>query len=122
MTVDLSRLDVPLPPVEADTLRRLADLMDADDARTGNVGIPVSYGHYLVSVGVSGTCAEWDAEWLRLLRARGMQAAKAWADEQEQRTKDLIQLVYPGGATAHAKTAAEVRALADSADSGEATS
>ncbi|MGW2721347.1 hypothetical protein [Streptomyces sp. NPDC001492] len=113
MTVDLFRLDVPRAVVEAATLRRLADLMDEDDARTGNVGIPVSYGHYLASVAVSGTAEEWNAEWLRLLRAQGMQAANAWADEQEQRTKALIQLVYPGGATAHAKTAAEVRALAD---------
>jgi len=101
--------------VDADTrkaLLRLAALMDEDNARTNHVGIPVSYGHYLVSVAVSGTTQEWDAEWLRILRTRGPQAAKAWGDEQEKRTHDLIQLVYPGGATAKARSANEVRALA----------
>lgn len=93
-------------------LLRLATLMDEDDARTNHVGIPVSYGHYLVSVAVSGTTEQWDAEWLRILRTQGMQYAKAWGDEQEKRTRDLIQLVYPGGATAKARSADEVRALA----------
>ena len=116
MTRPIEDLDVPLAAAEAETLRRLAELMDADDARTGRVGIPVSYGHYLVSVAVSGTAEEWDSEWRRILRTQGMQAAKAWADKQEKRERDLIQLVYPGGATARAKTAAEIHALAGSGE------
>lgn len=105
--------------VDAETrqaLLRLATLMDDDNTRTNHVGIPVSYGHYLVSIAVSGTTQEWDADWLRILRTQGMQAAKAWSDEQEKRTHALIELVYPGGATATARSAAEVRALATQTD------
>ena len=101
--------------VDAETrqaLLRLATLMDEDNARTNHVGIPVSYGHYLVSVAVSGTTQQWDAEWLRILQAQGMQAAKDWSDEQDKREHALIDLVYPGGATAKDRSADEIRALA----------
>jgi hypothetical protein len=93
-------------------LLRLATLMDEDNARHNNVGIPVSHGRYLAGLAVSGTADEWDAEWVRILRTDSMQAATIWADLQEKRTQTVIELVYPDGATATARSADEVRALA----------
>lgn len=100
---------------DARVLRRLAELMDEDDARTGKVGIPVSYGHYLLHVAVSGTSQEWDNEFVRILRTESRSAAIAWANQLEAQFQRLIQQVYPGGAVARARSAAEVRELADAA-------
>ncbi|WP_405673131.1 hypothetical protein [Streptomyces sp. NBC_01530] len=98
---------------EIRALRRLADLMDGDDARTGKVGIPVSYGHYLVWLAVVGSYGAWEAEWVRLTRTASVEAASEWSARQETQVQRLIELVYPGGATARARSAAEVRALAE---------
>ncbi|WP_030777169.1 hypothetical protein [Streptomyces sp. NRRL S-920] len=99
-------------PSEAAALNRLADLMAEDDSRTGGVGIPVSYGHRLVWLAIVGSFEAWQTEWLRLTRTESAQAANAWDDRQEALVRRLIELVYPGGATAQAKTVAEVRAMA----------
>lgn len=105
----------PERKVEARTLFRLADLMDEDDARTGKVGIPVSYGHRLIWLAVIGSYEAWEAEWVRLTRTESMDAANEWSARQETQIRQLIELVYPGGATARARSAAEVRALAEAA-------
>ncbi|MER8220951.1 hypothetical protein ABTZ58_10225 [Streptomyces sp. NPDC094143] len=101
------------PDSDAAALRRFANLMDEDDARTSRVGIPVSHGHYLLSQAVSGSSDEWDAEWIRLTKTDSRQAAIEWAQREESQLQRLIQLVYPGGATACPKSAAEVRSMAD---------
>lgn len=99
---------------DAATLHRLAHLMDEDNARTNTVGIPASYGHWLINLAVSGPCEAWDAEWVRLTRTVSRQAAIEWADRQEAQIRRLAELIYPGGATARARSAADVRALAAS--------
>ncbi|MEU5772621.1 hypothetical protein ABZ819_04865 [Streptomyces venezuelae] len=109
----------PRREADAEALHRLADLMDEDDARTGKVGIPVSYGHRLVWLAVVGSHEAWQAEWLRLLRTESLQAANEWSDRQEERIRHLTRLVYPGGATAQSKSAAEVRAMAEGGDGDE---
>lgn len=101
------------PDGDAAALRRFADLMDEDDARTNRVGIPVSHGHYLLSQAVSGSSDEWDAEWIRIARTESRQAAIEWAGREEAQLQRLIERVYPGGATACRKSAAEVRSMAD---------
>ena len=101
------------PAGDAAVLRRFADLMDEDDSRTSKVGVPVSHGHYLLSQAVSGSADEWDAEWLRLAKTESRQAAIEWAEKEEAQLQRLISLVYPGGATACPKSAAEVRSMAD---------
>jgi hypothetical protein len=102
------------PDGDAAALRRFADLMDEDDARTNKVGVPVSCGHYLLSLAVSGSTAEWDAQWIRLANTESQQAAIEWAEAEEAQLQRMIELVYPGGATACRKSAAEVRSMADS--------
>jgi hypothetical protein len=96
-------------------LLRLAALMDEDNAQTRNVGIPVSYGHHLAWLAIVGSHDAWETEWLRLLRTQSLHAANAWSERQEQRMRALIDLVYPGGARAVSRSAAEVRALATDA-------
>jgi len=99
--------------VDVRVLRRLADLMDEDDARTGRVGIPVSYGHRLLWLALVHSFDAWDAEWVRLAHTESVNAASDWADRLEARFQRLVELVYPGGATARARSAAEIRALAE---------
>jgi hypothetical protein len=103
------------PEREADNraLHQLADLMDEDDARTGRVGIPVSYGHRLVWLAVIGSFEAWETEWVRLTRTESVDAANAWSAQQETQVQRLIELVYLGGAMARPKSAAEIRALAE---------
>lgn len=98
---------------DSQVLLRLADLMDEDDARTGKVGIPVSYGHRLVWLAVIGSYEAWEAEWVRLTRTKSVEAANEWSARQENQVQRLIALVYPGGALARARSAAEIRALAE---------
>lgn len=94
-------------------LLRLADLMDEDDARTGKVGIPVSYGHHLAWLAVVGSHEAWEAEWVRLARTESTAVACEWSERQEAQTRCLIELVYPGGATAVTRSADEIRAMAE---------
>ena len=102
---------------DAEALLRLAQLMDEDDARTNKVGIPASYGHYLLREALAGSGDTWDREYARLCHTEGGAAATAWADRLEQQFRRLVELVYPGGATARAVSSADVRALAASTDS-----
>lgn len=97
-------------------LRTMADLMDEDDARTNKVGIPVSYGHYLIFLAVTKPYGDFDIEWARLAKTQSRQAANAWADKIDAQHRRLIELIYPGGAVARAKTAQEIRAMADEAE------
>lgn len=101
---------------DSSTLRRLADLMDEDDARTNKVGIPVSYGHRLIWLAVIGTYEAWEAEWVRLAKTQSLQAAVEWSDGIEAEVQRLIELVYPGGITARPKSAQDIRAMADQAE------
>lgn len=94
-------------------LRRLATSMDEDDAHTNKVGIPVSYGHYLLWLAVIGTYEAWETEWVRLTKTQSAQAAAEWSERQEGQVQRLIEVVYPGGATARPRSAEDVRALAD---------
>ncbi|WP_435595918.1 hypothetical protein [Streptomyces albogriseolus] len=87
--------------------------MDEDDARTDRVGIPASYGHYLLWTAVTKPYGDWDTEWVRLVKTQSRQAAKEWADRLETQFSRLIELVYPGGATAGSRSSAEVRSLAE---------
>lgn len=97
---------------DTSTLRRLADLMDEDDARTNKVGIPVSYGHRLIWLAVIGTYEAWEAQWVRLARTKSVQAASEWSDAIETEVQRLIELVYPGGILARPKSAQDIRAMA----------
>lgn len=101
-------MDIP----DNDVLNRLADLMDADDARTGKVGIPVSYGHFLLWEALVGPGDAWDQEYARLCRTKGSSAAVAWSSGLEAQHRRLLDLAYPGGALAQPISADAVRALA----------
>lgn len=105
---------------KAAALYRLADLMDEDNSRTASispcghpVGIPVSYGHYLVWLAVIGTYEAWETEWVRLAREESLEAAMKWGAGLEQLIRELIGLVYPGGATASPLPPERVREIAD---------
>lgn len=102
---------------DSTALRRAADLMDADDARTNRVGIPVSYGHHLLWLAVVKPFGDWDTEWVRLVKAQSRQAAIEWADRVEAQHQRLIELVYPGGVLAGSRSARDIRALADGIES-----
>lgn len=97
-------------------LRRLATLMDEDDARTNKVGIPVSYGHHLIWLAVIGTYEAWEAEWVRLTKTQSVQVANEWSAGLDAQMRRLIELVYPGGIMARPKSAQDVRAMADQAE------
>ena len=97
---------------DTSTLLRLATLMDEDDTRTNKVGIPVSYGHYLIWLAVIGTYEAWEAEWVRLTKTQSVQAANDWSDQIETEVQRLIELVYPGGITARPKSSQDIRELA----------
>ncbi|MDQ0809840.1 hypothetical protein QFZ63_001554 [Streptomyces sp. B3I7] len=103
--------------IDVEALRRFAQLMDEDDARTNKAGLPASYGHYLLFVALAGPGDAWDREYARLCHTEGGAAATAWAARLEQQYRRLIALVYPGGATARSMSSADVRAIADSLDS-----
>ncbi|WP_371099846.1 hypothetical protein [Streptomyces sp. PU_AKi4] len=98
---------------DSDVLRRLADLMDEDDARTNKVGIPVSYGHRLIWLAVIGTYEAWEAEWVRLTKTKSVQVANEWSAGIDAQVHRLIELVYPGGIMARPKSAQDIRAMAD---------
>lgn len=98
---------------DVNVLRQLATSMDEDDARTNKVGIPVSYGHRLLWLAVIGTYEAWETEWVRLAKTESTQAAVEWSERQEGQLQRLIELVYPGGATARPLSAEDVRAIAD---------
>lgn len=97
---------------DSDALHLLAKLMDEDDARTGRVGIPVSHGHFLLWEALAGPRDAWDREYAHLCRTEGSTAASAWSNRLEAQYRRLVDLVYPGGATAHSVSADTVRALA----------
>jgi hypothetical protein len=111
----LHPVGTPVLASDSRALHRLAELMDEDDARTNKVGIPVSYGHRLVWLAVIGSFEAWETEWLRLTRTESVEAVNEWSARQETQVQRLIELVYPGGAVARSKSAAEVRALAEMA-------
>ena len=101
---------------DIDALRRLATLMDEDDARTNKVGIPVSYGHHLIWLAVIGTYEAWEAEWVRLTKTESLQTANEWSEGLDAQVHRLSELVYPGGILARPKSAQDVRAMADQAE------
>lgn len=101
---------------DAKALRRLAQLMDEDDARTGRVGIPISYGIYLVWQALAGPGDDFDLEYVRLCRTKGSAAAVAWGQELDRQYHRLTGLVYPDGCLSRPMKADEVRALADTLD------
>lgn len=102
---------------DAGALRRLAQLMDEDDARTGRVGIPVSYGIHLAWQALAGPGDAFDLEYVRLCRTKGSAAAVAWGRELERQYHRLTGLLYPDGCLSRSMKADEVRALANSLDS-----
>lgn len=109
----------PEPVISA--LRAVADLMDRDNERCralygAPVGIPPSMVDSLITRACLGPSGEHTAEWTRIAREKGMDAAMAWGAAKERLRQQVAGLVYPHGLHTGTVSADEVRATADRLD------
>lgn len=105
-------------------LHGMADLMDRDNIRTAAhnrrdgrprhpVGIPPNMGLNLIRQVCTVPRAQFDIEWIRLVKEESLEAAIRWGDEQAEFARTVSAIVYPAGLVSPTITAAEVRTLAD---------
>jgi len=90
------------PPTLADVLHTVADLMDADNARTTAmhgtpIGIPTSFIDALTNRAVYGSDPQWFARrFARIGREQGNAAVREWGNAHSALRQKAAHLIWPG--------------------------